>query len=48
MSNDLIESLNEVVDLGQTLEEIEARLAAELVEEKLKLGCWIQYSCMFF
>lgn len=40
MPENPIQSLNDIFDVGQDLEEFEARLAMELLEERLELACW--------
>lgn len=45
--NESISSLNDSLDLDEVQEALDGRLAMELLEERLELGCWVQCSvCM--
>jgi hypothetical protein len=37
---DPIQSLNETIDMAQSVEMLEEQLAMELLEERLELACW--------
>ncbi len=37
---DSIRSLNQSIDLDESLEALEAQLSMELLEERLEMACW--------
>lgn len=40
--DDTIHSINEPLLVDINLDELEARLSIELLEDRLELGCWVQ------
>lgn len=38
----MIRSLNQSLDLAEVQETFDERLAIELLEERLELGCWVK------